>query len=99
VLDQYNCTSGDEFTTLAKLGVKCEGLSPSVLGAATITYQEEAPDEGELLIFDVNSVGGTHKRLGVIARTPVYGCVYALTSIHGMIAAARDTAVSFTLSL
>lgn len=93
VLDQFSCTVGDEFTAIAPVAVDCQECPPTVLCAGTVSYAVEEPSDGQLLVFDVHSSGDAKRRLVLMASADVAGCIYAIVSLKGMIAIAKDTSV------
>jgi DNA damage-binding protein 1 len=104
VVDHVACNG--EVTALSTVILKVEG-SDEVLTkfcASTVSSQENnAPPNGQVLIFNVHPKDATSgKMLTVMSRLDVQGCIYAITSVNGLLAVAKDSSVchqSFASSL
>jgi DNA damage-binding protein 1 len=79
------------------LSLNVDGVSVSYFCVGTVRNQpnETEPSEGRLLIFSGESQvsESPNLRLILIASETVQGCVYSLTSVGGMLAAAINASV------
>jgi hypothetical protein len=97
VVDHVACNG--EVTALSTVTLKVEG-SDEVLTkfcASTLSSQENnAPPNGQVLIFNVHPKDATSgKMLTVMSRLDVQGCIYAITSVNGLLAVAKDSSVRY----
>lgn len=99
MLDQFRCFVGDEFTAIAAVEVTCADCPPTVFAAGAIAYEEVEPSNGQLLILNAEPNGPSGRRFVELASAQVLGCIYAITSLNGLIVAAVDSSVSAYTSL
>jgi hypothetical protein len=97
VVDHVNCVG--ELTTLSTVTLECEvgGKNENLTKfcAGTVLGKEaDASCEGQVLLFNVHPKDSTSgKMLTVMSRMDVEGCVYAITSVSGLLAVAKDSSV------
>lgn len=97
-LTQFNCDSDEEITALTIIP-QINDTSVPLFCLGTMVYQadEREPAEGRLLILDARSVNGqsrsTNLQLSLVTSLNLKGCVYSLTIINGLIAAAVNASV------
>jgi hypothetical protein len=96
-LSQFNCSPNEEITALQSMSLSsANGRSQPYLCVGTFTYHadEKEPAEGRLLLFDIHEIpSSSGQQLALVTSLDVHGCVYALTNLDQMIAAAINASV------
>lgn len=101
-MGQFVCEPDEEITAVHALTDLNVGNRAVAFCVATVRDQLEGaePTEGRLLIFALDQDGGVASPRAtprLVASTPTAGCTYALTIVHGMIAAAVNTSVGILI--
>lgn len=99
MIDSVQCKG--ELTTLSAVTLDCdvdgEVQSVTRFCAGTVVYDgtAQSSSNGYLLLFNVHpKESASGKMLTVLSRMSVQGCIYAIRSVKGMLAVAKDTSVS-----
>jgi hypothetical protein len=96
VLDDLQCAG--EPTALTAVALACanedEPVTRLCVAAATFSEDSDVP-ESQLLLYDVVGADkdAAGRRLALVARVDVTGCVYALAGFDGYLAVARESSV------
>ena len=91
-LSQYNCDSNEEVVSLHYFKHP-RGTSLFCVGTFVYNSEEVEPSEGRIVFL---STDRRHRNLQLeeMHSTAVNGCVFSLTSVNNMIAAACNSSVS-----
>lgn len=94
-LGQYNCGQEEEITAIHTLSVPHRNCSLPcfVVGSCRYESGETEPKYGQLMVFRIHHEGFSPPKLILAASAQVDGCIFALTNIDGMIAAAVNGSV------
>ncbi|KAJ7645598.1 mono-functional DNA-alkylating methyl methanesulfonate N-term-domain-containing protein [Mycena polygramma] len=98
-LSQYNCEPDEEITCVTSLTLKQGDASTPFfcLGTYVFRPEEKTPEAGRLLVFTAYphkaETWSSNLELSLAASADVQGCVYAITTVNGLIAAGVDSAV------
>jgi DNA damage-binding protein 1 len=97
-LAQFDFDTDERVTALESLTLthKDTSLASFCVGTYKHKHGEQEPSEGKLRVFDACNAevsGSTRLQLTPKVSVNVRGCVYALASINGMIAAAVNASV------
>jgi DNA damage-binding protein 1 len=91
-LDRYDLTSDEDLTAAAvvRIGTLEESKPYFCIGTADFTQGDQLEaTKGRIIIFDTSG-----QKLSLVSSVGVNGCVFALASIQGLIAAAVNSAAS-----
>lgn len=94
-LGEYNCGQEEEITAIHTLSVpyqKCS-LPCFIVGSCKYEPGDVEPKRGQLMIFRVHCEGSSRPKLTLAASAQMNGCIFALTVVDGMIAAAVNSSV------
>jgi len=94
-LGQYDCGQEEEITAIHTLSVPHQKCSLPCFAVGSCKYEsgETEPKRGQLMVFRVHHESFSPPKLILAASTQVYGCIFALTTVDGMIAAAVNSSV------
>lgn len=98
-LGQYDCGQEEEITAIHTLSVPHQKCSLPCFAVGSCKYEsgETEPKRGQLMVFRVHHESFSPPKLILAASTQVYGCIFALTTVDGMIAAAVNSSVRLKL--
>jgi DNA damage-binding protein 1 len=96
-LAHWNGDTEEELTSLHTLTADVNGHSTALFCVGTVynSFEEREAAKGRLLIFMAESQApiSPNLRLTLVTSEDVQGCVYALASVNGMVAAAINSSV------
>ncbi|KAI0337556.1 hypothetical protein BDW22DRAFT_1363933 [Trametopsis cervina] len=90
-LRQFECETDEQIVSVLSLsgaGISAQGAF--CVGTVRMQLGEFEPSLGRLMLFDVD---GPERDLKLIATEQTDGCVYAITTVNGLIATAVNTSV------
>ncbi|KAJ7202805.1 mono-functional DNA-alkylating methyl methanesulfonate N-term-domain-containing protein [Mycena pura] len=99
LLSQFNCDADEELTCVTACTLEQDGDSTAFfcLGSYMFSAEESEPKIGRILVFSAYPPGAESRsssiELSLTASVDVEGCVYAITTVKGLLAAGVNSAV------